>query len=146
LGRRGGAGDGHARVLATQGPGPGGPALHPSYRVGGGPALAQHAGQQGATDLAAADGLPPRRRHGGDVRSWPRPGRTVDRRGFKVNEMSRRAAEAGGEADAQHRLEPALDPLVERAEDAVELVLVDGGVGDLADEEDGVLLADGEGR
>src|SRR5690606_38219970 len=60
--------------------------------------------------------------------------------------MSRRAAEAGGEADAQHRLEPALDPLVERAEDAVELVLVDGGVGDLAHEEDGVLLADGERR
>ena len=58
---------------------------------------------------------------------------------------SRSAREARGEADAEGGTEELLDPGVERAEHAVELVVGDGRVVDLADEEDGVLLADGEG-
>src|SRR5207244_3994167 len=54
--------------------------------------------------------------------------------------------ETRGEADAQCRPEELLDPGVERTEDAIELVLPDRLVGQLPDEEDGVLLTDGEGR
>ena len=51
---------------------------------------------------------------------------------------------ARSEADAQGGAEELLDPGVERAEDAVELVVGDRLVGELADEEHRVLLTDGE--
>ena len=56
------------------------------------------------------------------------------------------AREPGCEADAEGGPEELLDPRVERAEDAVELVVGDGGVVDLAEQEDGVLLPDRERR
>src|SRR3546814_3267480 len=56
------------------------------------------------------------------------------------------AAEAAGETDPHGRPEELLDPHVERPEDAIELVVGDRFVGDLAGQEDGVLLPDGEGR
>src|SRR5205823_12971857 len=58
---------------------------------------------------------------------------------------SLRSLETRGEPDAQGRAEELLDPGVQRSEDAIELVLADRLVGQLADQEDGVLLADGEG-
>src|SRR4051794_16115833 len=48
------------------------------------------------------------------------------------------------EADAQGGTEELLDPRVQRAEDAVEFVLVDRVVRELAGEKYSVLLADGE--
>src|SRR5581483_3057989 len=54
------------------------------------------------------------------------------------------AREAGGVPDPEGGTEELLDPGVERPQHAVELVLGDGGVGQLADEEDRVLLADRE--
>src|SRR3546814_19583 len=56
------------------------------------------------------------------------------------------AAEAAGEADPHGRPEELLDPHVERPEDAIELVVGDRLVGDLAGQEDSVLPPDGEGR
>src|SRR3977135_4275099 len=53
--------------------------------------------------------------------------------------------EAGCEADAEGGAEELLDPGIEGAEDPIELVVVDLVVLDLPDEEDGVLLPDGEG-
>ena len=55
------------------------------------------------------------------------------------------AAEPGREPDAEGGTEELLHPRVERSEHAVELVVGDGGVVELAHQEDGVLLADGEG-
>ena len=46
----------------------------------------------------------------------------------KGNDDAASAREAGGEADAQRRAEELLDLGVERAEDPVELVVVDGRV------------------
>src|SRR4051794_30534602 len=54
------------------------------------------------------------------------------------------SGEAAGEADPKRGAEELLHPLVERAEDAVELVVGDRLVGELTEEEDRVLLADRE--
>src|ERR671911_990325 len=54
------------------------------------------------------------------------------------------AAKARGVADPHGRTEVLLGPRVERAEDPVQLVVVDPVVGDLAGEEDGGLVADSE--
>src|SRR5207302_695820 len=56
----------------------------------------------------------------------------------------RRSMEVRGETDPERGPEELLDPGIERAEDAVELVLGDRVVGELADEEHRILLTDRE--
>src|SRR3954453_729378 len=54
--------------------------------------------------------------------------------------------EMAGKPDPQGRAEELLDPRIERTEDPVELLVGDGFVGQLADEEHGVLHPDSERR
>src|SRR4051812_10302182 len=70
---------------------------------------------------------------------------TCHPRGRRVRASGPELFEPGGEADPQGRPEELLDPGVQGPEHAVELVVGDGLVRQLADEEHRVLHTDGEG-
>src|ERR671910_1254570 len=74
----------------------------------------------------------------------PRAALTRVSQGRRACPLRPSTAKARGVADPHGRTEVLLGPRVERAEDPVQLVVVDPVVGDLAGEEDGGLVADSE--